>query len=1140
MKKIYESGIGICQIPKKLMLVMKLTAILLVLFTMQVTATVYSQNTKLSLNMQKVSIKEVLQQIEAQSEYRFIYENEKVNLDTKVSILVKDEVVENILKKLFEKEGIDYSITKSNMILINPSDLQRRSFSAETNSVQQQKSVTGKVTDSSGSSLPGVSVVVKGTTTGSITDANGNFSLSNLAPDVTLLFSFVGMKSQQVIVGNKSSIQVVLEEEAFGLDEVVAIGYGTMKKSDLTGSVGSVKSDVLKKQAVASFEQGLQGKVAGVQVTTTSGSPGSVVDVRIRGGNSLTSSNQPLYVIDGYPVTAGGSAGGSGAGQNPMATLNPGDIESMEILKDASATAIYGSRGANGVILITTKRGKTGKTTVSYDGYSGVQQVAKKLDMMNATEWGTMANIAAANDSRPADYPSATPNPLYPAISELGEGTDYQKEIFRSSAPIQNHNITITGGSENTKFSILGGYFGQKSVVKNQDFNRISFRNNIDTKISSRINLSTSFTASRVATNIGRDNGDGGSSIINGALVMPPTVPVYDSAGEYILTSFLSGSSTVSNPVPSVNHLLDKGTTDRVLGSADLSINIMEGLTLKVSAGADLSSALREVYEPKQTNAGASANGIAQQQNSRNQSISNENVLTYLKKTGIHSINAIIGTSALSIQDKWSGMTARNFISEVYEYNNLDAGASWDNPSSGRNKNTLLSGFGRINYVMMDRYLITVTGRADGSSKFGTNNKWAFFPSVAAAWRMDQESFMKQVEWVSNLKLRGSYGITGNQNIPSYSSLEKMNTYVYPIGGITNVGIAAGNMPNPDLKWETTAITDVGVDLGFLGNRFNFTADYYYKKTTDMLWNISVPSTTGFSSVLKNLGSLENKGLELSLSADILTGDFKWSTMLNWSANRKKVLSIPCYIPSQQGSISGRLKVNGSWLEPGLPVGVWNLLKTTGVMHTQEERDAAARVASATFDQVGDMSFFDKNKDGKISFGEDRTIVGDPNPDFIFGWTNNFSYKNFDLTMYFNGTYGNDIYNVVRGETNIVSVWGNQNRAVLDYWTPSNVNANYVRPHVLVNQNMLQSDYLIEDGSYIRLQNLTLGYKIQKSSFFQSLRIYVTGQNLFTLTNYSGYNPEVNSQGQSNLQLGVDYSAYPASRSFILGVNIGF
>ena len=1136
MKIIGKSNEGSLLSFKKFWLIMKLSFFLILLTVLQVSATdVSAQNIRLDLKLKNATISQVFDEIERQSEVYFFYNKSQIDENKTISVDFKNKTIEDILKSMLSDLSLTYEFAGKN-IIVKPTDSNNSGF-------QQQKSVTGKVTDSAGNSLPGVSIVVKGTTNGTISDGDGNFSLSNIPANASLQFSFVGMKNQEVKIGNMTTVNVVMSDESIDIDEVIAVGYGVMRKSDLTGSVGSVKSDVLKKQSIASFEQGLQGKVAGVQVIQTSGSPGGVVDVRIRGGNSLTSGNQPLYVIDGYPVTSGDAAGGSGASQNPLATLNPNDIESMEILKDASATAIYGSRGANGVILITTKRGKAGQTSVSYDGYTGFQQVAKKLDMMNATEWGTMANIAAANDARPAYYPSATPNPLYPAISELGEGTDWQKEVMRSSAPIQNHNVTIMGGSENTKFSILAGYFDQESVVKNQDFNRISFRNNIDTKISPWIDLATSFTASRVTSNIGRENGDGGgnTSIINAALVMPPTVPIYNpTTGEYMSMNFLSGSSAVPNPVPYANHLLDKGTIDRVLGSADLSLSILEGLTLKISVGADLSSALREVYEPKQTNTGANANGIGQQQNRRNQSLSNENVLTYLKKTKIHSINVMVGTSALSVENKWSGMLARNFISDVYEYNNLDAGATWDKPNTGRNKNTLLSGFGRLNYVLLDRYLITVTGRADGSSKFGANNKWAYFPSFAGAWRINQEGFMQNVDWVSNLKLRASYGVTGNQNISSYSSIEKMNTYVYPIGGLTNVGIAAGNMPNPDLKWETTAITDYGIDLGFANNRFNVTADYYYKKTTDLLWNISVPLTTGFGSVLKNLGSLENKGLEIGLSADVFTGSFKWNTMVNWSANRNKVLEIPGYIPSQQGTISGHLKVNGSWLEPGLPVGVWNLLKTTGVMNTQEERDAAARVASATFDQVGDMSFYDKNKDGKISFGEDRTIVGDPNPDFIFGWTNNFSYKNFDLTVYINGTYGNDIYNVLRAETNIVSVWGSQSKDVLNYWTPTNVNAEYPRPHVLVNQNMLQSDYLIEDGSYVRLQNLTLGYNINKSKLCESFRIYVTGQNLLTLTNYSGYNPEVNSLGQNNLQLGVDYNAYPATKSFILGVNIGF
>lgn len=1098
-------------------------------------AETYSQETFFTIESNNLTVKEVFNKIEKESEYIFFYLDNSVDLNRKVSVKARKEQVSKILDQIFEGTDTHYYISDRQIII------SKDEKAAPVSLQQKGQTITGIVKDATGEPVIGANIVEKGTTNGTITDMNGQFTLT-VNPKAVLQISYIGFNTLDMPVGNKSSLTIKLTEDTKALDEVVVVGYGVMRKSDLTGSVGSVKSDVIQKQAISSFDQGLQGKVAGVQVMATSGSPGGVVDIRIRGGNSLTSGNQPLYVIDGYPVTAGGSAGGSGAGQNPLATLNPGDIESMEILKDASATSIYGSRGANGVILITTKRGKQGKTTVTYDGYVGFQHVAKKLDMMNATEWAEMANEGATTDGRPIYYPSASPNPLYPAVDQLGEGTNYQDLIFRS-APIHSHNVSVNGGSENTKFSVVASYFAQDGVVKNQDFNRVSLRNNIDTKISKIVDLSTSFTVSRVFANIGRENGDGGgnTSVINAALVLPPTVPVRDpETGDFIRMNYLSGSSAVPNPVPYVEYLQDKGTIDRILASADLTFHIIDGLTLKVSGGADMSSALREVYEPKETNTGYNANGIAQQQNRRSSSYSNENILTYIKKFGVHSLNVMVGSSLLYEENKTSSMTARDFISDVYGYNNLDAGAQWDKPNTGRSKSTLLSGFGRVNYVLMDKYLFTVTGRADGSSKFGTNNKWAFFPSFAAAWRINQEKFMKEIDWISNLKIRGSWGVTGNQNISSYSSQEKMNTYVYPIGGVTSVGIGAGNMPNPNLKWETTAITDIGLDFGVLNNRINFTADYYYKKTTDLLWNISVPLTTGFGTVLKNIGSLENKGLELSVSADVLTGQFKWNTMINWSTNKNKVLEIPGYIPTQQGTISGHLKVNGSWLEPGLPVGVWNLLKTNGVMRTEKEWQDAARVADSNFDKIGDMSFVDKNGDGKISFGEDRQIVGDPNPDFIFGWTNNFSYKNFDLSIYINGSVGNDIYNVLRAETNIVSTWGNQRAEVMDRWTANNPNGKYPRAHVLVNQNLQQSDFLIEDGSFLRVQNVTLGYTFPKVSFLRSLRVYATAQNLLTITGYSGFNPEVNSQGQSNLQMGVDYNAYPTARSFILGVNIGF
>jgi len=516
----------------------------------------------------------------------------------------------------------------------------------------------------------------------------------------------------------------------------------------------------------------------------------------------------------------------------------------------------------------------------------------------------------------------------------------------------------------------------------------------------------------------------------------------------------------------------------------------------------------------------------------------NENTLTYNKVIGDHSFNGMAGYTWQIFHSSNFRSSARDFTSDLYEADNLGAGTNFPAPESYRRQSRLASYLGRINYIYKDRYLITLTGRADGSSKFGENNKWAFFPSLALAWRVSEEEFMKDIPVISNLKIRGSYGKTGNQNIDDYRSLAMLRTQNYTLGGVLVSGVGPGNIPNPNLKWETTATTDIGLDLGLFNNRLSIVFDYYYKKTTDLLWNISTPSTSGFSSIFKNIGSLENKGVELAIGADIFTSDFKWNTQLNWSRNRNKVLEIPGYTPSTQGSLSGHLKVNGSWLEPGMPVGVWNLLNHDGVFQTQEQLDAGPR--SSNKDKLGDARFFDKSGDGFINYSDDRMIVGDPNPDFIYGWTNNFSFKGFDLSIYIQGSYGNDIINLQRAETNVSGPWGNQRREILDRWTPTHTNSNIPRARVTVDPLLVQSDWLIEDGSYMRVKTMTLGYTFNKIKFMNSLRLYVTGQNLFTLTDYSGYDPEVNAQGNSNLQLGVDYNSYPSAKAFLFGINVTF
>lgn len=1003
------------------------------------------------------------------------------------------------------------------------------------------RTIVGKVTDDKGESLPGVNIVLKNSTTGTITDLDGSFTLT--IPEggtSTLVFSFVGYVTQEITVGAQSSLQVQLKADSKALEEVVVVGYGTQRKSDLTGSVASIKGEDLKKMPMTSFDQGLQGRVAGVQVTQASSAPGGRVMIRIRGGNSLSSGNEPLYVVDGYPITAGASAGGDGAGQNPLSSINPNDIASIEVLKDASATAIYGSRGANGVVLITTKRGKAGKTQVTYDMSFGTQRVAKKLDMLNAREFAELTNEARANSGLTSP---AFPNPLdlhnFPDVANIGAGVDYQNEIFRT-APMQNHNLNISGGNENTKFAISGSYFDQTGILKNSDFQRASIKANIDTKLANNVTLATNITGSKVWGNNGGSEGGGGSdgSTVNAALTMPPTVPIYQADGSYTRLNPTPGGSTVPNPVPMALYRLDKQVIDRFMGSTALTWNIINDLSLKVSVGMDMSNANRERYDPRQTVAGFNANGRASQSNRRSVSYLNENILNYSKVINNHSINALAGYTLQLQQDQQFTANASDFLTDLYETDNLGAGAKFTNPSSWKNQSQLVSYLGRVNYAFRDKYLVSLTGRADGSSKFGANNKWAFFPSVAVGWKISEEEFMQSVDQISGLKIRASYGLTGNQNISNYQSLARLSVYNYPLNSRLASGLGANNIPNPDLKWETTATTDIGIDVELFNNRINFVADYYYKKTTDLLWNISIPLTSGFGSIFKNIGSLENKGIELSLGAAVFENDFKWNTNINWSRNRNKVLEIPGYTPSVQGTISGHLKVEGSWLEPGLPVGVWNLLKYDGVFQNQQQLDQGPKGSNT--DAVGDARFVDRNGDGRINLVDDRMIVGDPNPDFIFGWSNNFAYKGFDLTVYVQGSYGNDILNVQRAESNVSSPWANQRREILNRWTPTNTDTDISRARVTVNPLLIQSNWLIEDGSYLRIKTATLGYTFKPTKVLSSLRMYVTAQNLLTFTNYTGFDPEVNTTGNNNLQLGVDYNAYPMARTFLVGLNIGF
>ncbi len=1132
---------------KKLLLCMKLILFLNVFACVALTTHSYSQNKNFSVNMQNAKIKDVFKAIENQSSYRFFYNDQLSDVNRIVSISANDMNINELLGRMFENTDISCTVLENNLVVVAPKR------------AKQDITVTGTITDATtGEPVIGANIVVEGTTVGTVSDVNGKFSLDIPKVGATIVVSYLGYMSEHIPVSGKAVLDVKLVPDVKKLDEVIVVGYGTVKKSDLTGSVSAIKSDEFKKLPMTSLDQGIQGRASGVQVTNTSGAPGGQVSIRIRGGNSLSSSNEPLYVIDGFPVAAGGMAGGynnSSLASNPMATINPNDIESIEILKDASAAAIYGSRGANGVVLITTKRGKQGKTKVTYEGYTGIQKIAKTLDMMNGEEFATMSNIAAANAGLAPIYGGANVKWKEPSYYKENS-VDWQNMIFRD-APTQSHQIGLSGGSEGTQYVVTANYFSQDGIVLNSDFDRASLRANVDTKVSNWVKAGVSLTASRTLSNMTTSESDGanGGGVINGALAVPPTMPVYNDDGTYTTLNQTPFGVTTGNPYALALLSKDKSNIDRVLANVSIKFDLgslTKGLGAEIRGGTDYSSAFRDIYYPSTVYFAQSQKGIAAKSWNRQASYLNENLITYQAQFGKHSVNAVGGLTLQSFKYSNGQTVVSGFVNDVLEDNSTGSATLVVGiPSSGSNSSTQVSWLGRVNYSFGNRYLLTFTGRADGSSKFGQNNKWGFFPSVAAAWRVSEEQFMKDVSWLNNLKLRASYGITGNQGFTNYASLASLGQFSYNFNGSKSVGFAPNKIPNADLKWETTSTLDLGTDFGFFGNRLNFTFDYYKKQTDNLLWNVTIPLTSGFSSIFKNHGSLENWGIEAGISYDLIVGDqkgaFTWNTNLMYSMNRNEIVSLPGITPSRTANLSGHLKLDGSWMEEGYPVGVWKYYVYDGVFQNQEMLDAtivnangetvAAHPKSLTTDGLGSPKFKDLNQDGKID-RNDWAIIGDPNPDFIFSWSNNFTYKNFDLSVFVNGSYGNDILNMGRGENAQVSPFASQRKSMLNYWTPQNTNTDIPAPRTAPHANLVLSSWMIEDGSYVRLKNLVLGYRFPIKKAIESLRVYVSAQNLFTVTNYSGYDPEVNSRGQSNLQLGVDWNSYPTSRVFLIGVNI--
>ncbi|TXK49355.1 TonB-dependent receptor [Pontibacter qinzhouensis] len=994
------------------------------------------------------------------------------------------------------------------------------------NSQPQQTSITGRVTSQEGEPLPGVTVVLKGTSFGSITDLDGNFSLSaSLQANNVLVFSFVGYQPKEVPYKAGQRLQVVLTEDAKSLSEVVVVGYGTQKKSDLTGSVGTVSKELIEQQPVSSIDRALQGAAAGVQVTQTSGQPGGGVSIRIRGGGSIQGGNEPLYVIDGFPLYNNAASAGvtSGADVNPLASINPSDIESMHILKDASATAIYGSRGANGVIIITTKKGAAGTSIVSYEGSYGLQALRQKIDLLNASEFAQLRN-EALQDRNPAGGPYQY---LAPAeIAALGTGTDWQDAAFHQS-PIQNHQISISGGNEKTRYALTGGYFGQDGIIRNTDFKRLSARINLDSKITDKFNVGLNLTGSRTDANLAP------SGIVSSLLTMPPTATIYEADGNYTFRNPFE--NLITNPIASLFEQTNKTNTLRVLSTIYGEYTLLDGLVAKVSFGTDITTTKDESYIPRTLYEGIAVNGQAAIGQLNSYSWLNENTLTYRKESGKHSLNALLGFTQQEFSNDVFRAGSQQFVSDDLTYNSLQGGATPTVPYSDAYSWSLISYLGRLNYFFDQRYFFTASLRADGSSRFGKNNKWGYFPSVAFAWKISNENFFTNVNLpITDFKFRTSFGATGNQEIGMYQSLSTLSSVRVLLGEQITTGFRPDRIANDNLGWETTYQFDSGIDLGLFENRLLLTVDGYYKKTVDLLLNVQIPWTSGHSSSLQNFGAVENRGLEFGINTvNIDNGALTWNSSLNLAFNRNKVLKI--------GDGQEDFIISGDYIiKVGEPLGSFYGSVTDGVLQPGEVAEKG-NLTGKSSPKAGDRLYKDVDNNGTFSNAADRAIIGNAQPDYFFGLTNNIAWKGLDLSVFLQGSVGNQIVNKNRQSLELFTGLQNAAGSARDRWSPSNTDTDI--PRASSDPSNIFSNRFVEDGSYIRLKNITLGYTLPvaltKWARVSNARLFITGQNLLTWTSYTGYDPEVTSTNNTVSQ-GTDQGVYPVAKTVTTGVKVTF
>ncbi|WP_345232729.1 TonB-dependent receptor [Olivibacter ginsenosidimutans] len=1102
---------------------MKLALILTMLTVMKAIAVSYGQ--QITIKLKDASVEEMLKVVRQQTGYNLLYSPQIISKGHRFDIDVEHAPLQEVLDHVFEKQPLAYTISGKTIIL-------KEKPAPAITSVTEQQHLEGQVVDEHGVALEGATVLLKNTTIATQTDSKGIFRLQvpNQQRITVLIVRSVGYVSQEIPVSGTEKVKVVLKEEQTSLNQVVVIGYGTQKKSDITGSVSSIKSSDFNKGTNTTFDQMISGKASGVQIIQNSAEPGGGVSVRIRGASSINAGSSPLYVIDGLPIDNAPAVTGGGANfdaprvpRNPLAALNPADIESIEILKDASATAIYGARGANGVVIVTTKKGKEGATQVSYNASTGLQQVAHKIDLLTTSEYKDVLNGIIDAGGGAETY----------RIGDDLSTTDWQDEVFRK-AIIQNHALSLSGGNNKTKFYTSFNYFDQQGVVKSTGFKRYSAKLNLSTavtdKLETGVSLNVSYTRDDYAPGGFGINAESGT--IYSMLNFDPTLALRDANGVYTLSPFLD----MDNPLALLEGANALANTYRTFGTAYAKYQLLPGLSAKINLGGDFSNQKRDVYVSRITRVGGPLGGSASILQGTLSNYLVEGTLNYDRQWNEHTVSAVLGATTQRFITDNTNQNARNFPSDLTGTYNTGLGdQSTYRLGSERRTNRLQSYLGRINYTFKDKYLLTGSFRMDGSSRFGTNNKFGYFPSFALGWKLHQETFMQGATAISNLKPRLSWGQTGNQEIGDYAAITTFSTGP---SAILDDQLVTTTQPariaNPDLKWETTEQFNIGVDFGLFNERISGTIDYFQKKTFNMLLDLPIPTTTGFTSILSNVGSIRNTGWDFGITTQNLIGDFAWTTNINLSTLHNNVLNLGGIGQIITGDAGQTNQV--FIIREGLPVYSFYGYQIDGIWQTDDD-------FSVTRDPVapGDIKYHDSNGDGVVN-ADDRTILGNSFPKLTWSLGNNFSYKNWQLSVFLEGVEGIKMLN-----NNLVDAYFpvqfRRNRFAEPYlnrWTPEHPSDKYpsfVNP--TGQGSKLVNSYTVEDASYLRLRTLTLAYNLPlNKKYMRNLGVSLTAENLFTISDYSGFDPTVNPNGGAFNR--IDFNAYPMAKTFILGVSVDF